>query len=57
MFHTEKQLYTLPGCALQVCVVVGGWWGWVGVESEFSDSLWLRLSLGQAEHLLSIRLI
>ena len=33
--HTENQLYTLPGSALKVCVVV------VGVESEFSDQLWL----------------
>ena len=24
-------------------------WLWVGVESEFSDRLWLELSLGQAE--------
>ena len=24
---------------------------WVGVESEFSDRLWLELSLGQAEQL------
>jgi hypothetical protein len=23
--HTENQLYTLPGSALKVCVVVGGW--------------------------------
>ena len=50
--HTENQLYTLPGSALKVCVVVvggrvGGWW--VGVESEFSDWLWLELGLDQAE--------
>ena len=37
--HTENQLYTLPGSALKVCVVGGGWVG--GVESEFSDQLWL----------------
>ena len=29
--------------------VGGGWWWWVGVESEFTDRLWLELSLGQAE--------
>ena len=23
--HTENQLYTLPGSALKVCVVGGGW--------------------------------
>ena len=33
--HTENQFYTLPGSALKVCVVGGGW---VGVESEFSDA-------------------
>jgi hypothetical protein len=38
---TENQLYLLTGSALQVCVV--------DVESEFSDRLWLELSLGQAE--------
>ena len=30
--HTEKQVYTLPGSALKVCVVGGGWvggGGWV----------------------------
>ena len=32
--HTENQLYTMPGSALKVCVVGG-------VESEFSDQLWL----------------
>ena len=37
--HTENQLYTLPGSALKVCV--GGWWVGGGVESEFSDQLWL----------------
>jgi hypothetical protein len=36
--HTENQLYNLHGSALKVCVVCG----WVeGVESEFSDQLWL----------------
>ena len=41
--HTENQLYTLPRSALKVCVVGDGWWWWwvVGVESEFSDQLWL----------------
>ena len=43
--HTENQLYTVPGSALTVCVVVGG------VESQFSDRLWQELSLGQAEQL------
>jgi hypothetical protein len=33
--HTENQLYTLPGSA---------WWWVGGVESEFSDPLWLWLS-------------
>jgi hypothetical protein len=33
--HTKNQLYTLPGSALKVCVVV------LGVEDEFSDQLWL----------------
>ena len=23
--HTENQLYTMPGSALKVCVVGGGW--------------------------------
>ena len=32
--HTENQLCTMPGSALKVCVVGGGWWV---VESEFSD--------------------
>jgi hypothetical protein len=41
--HTKNQLYTLPGSALKVCVVVGGGWV-VGVESEFSDQLWLKPS-------------
>jgi hypothetical protein len=49
--HTENQLYTLPGSALKVCVVVGG------VESEFSDRLWLELSLGQADPDYSVFLI
>ena len=41
--HTENHLYMLPG---RLCGG-GGWW--VGVESEFSDRLWLELSLDQAE--------
>ena len=41
--HTENQLNTLHGSALKVCVVVGG------LESGFSDRLWLELGLGQAE--------
>ena len=32
--YTENQLYTLPGSALKVCLVVG-------VEGEFSDQIWL----------------
>ena len=42
--HTKNQLYTLPGSALKVyvVVVVGGWVVVVGgVEREFSDQLWL----------------
>jgi hypothetical protein len=49
----------MPGSALKVCVVGGtGTCGdiygthrdlVVGVENEFSDRLWLELSLGQAE--------
>ena len=47
--YTENQLHSLPGSALQVCVVVGGWvGGWV-VESEFSDRLWLSFSLALAK--------
>ena len=38
--HTENQLYSLPGSALKLCVVVVG--GWLGVESEFSDRLRFR---------------
>ena len=45
--HTENQLSSFPGSALQICVVGGGWW--FVVESEFSDRLWLSFSLGQAE--------
>ena len=49
--HTDNQIYTLPGSSLKVWVV--------GVESEFSDRLWLELSLGQAEqyHLQSSNII
>ena len=36
--HTENELYKLPGSALKVCVVG---YGWVVVESGFSDRLWL----------------
>ena len=43
--HTENQLHSLPESALKVCV--GG--GWVGVESEFSDRLWLSFSLALAK--------
>ena len=42
----------LPGSAFKLCVVVMV--RWVGVESEFSDRLWLELSLGQAEHYLTL---
>ena len=43
--HTKDQLYRLAGSALKVCVVGGGGW----VESEFSDRLWLSLSLALAK--------
>ena len=43
--HNENQLHSLPGSALKVCVVVGGW----VVESEFSDCLWLSFSLAMAK--------
>ena len=36
------------GSALKVCVVGGGWV--VGVESKFSDRLWLRPSRTILEH-------
>jgi hypothetical protein len=39
--HTENQLFTLPGSALKVWVVGGGW---VGVEGEFSDHFGLALA-------------
>ena len=44
--YTESQLHSLPGSALKVFVVGGG--GWV-VESEFSDRLWLSISLALAK--------
>jgi hypothetical protein len=44
--HTENQLYTLPGSALKVCVVVGGGWWWVVV---LKANLVISFGFGQAE--------
>jgi hypothetical protein len=30
MLHTENQHPRLPGSCSKGCVVVGGWWCWVG---------------------------
>ena len=46
--YTKNQLCNMPGSAVKV--FVGGWLVLVvGVESEFSDQLWLWPSLGQAD--------
>jgi hypothetical protein len=42
--HTENQLYTLPGSALKVCVVVGGGGWWV-----LKANLVISFGFGQAE--------
>ena len=47
--HTKNQLHSLPGSALKVCVVVVVVGGGGGLDSKFSDRLWLEHSLGQAE--------
>jgi hypothetical protein len=49
--HTENWLCNLPGSALKVPVVGGGWvvGGWVVVESKLSDQLWLSFSLALAK--------
>ena len=45
--HTENKLSSLPESASKVCVVVLGGGGWV--EREFSDRLWLSISLALAK--------
>jgi hypothetical protein len=42
--HTKNQLYTFPGSALKVCVVVGGGGGWV-----LKVNLVISFGFGQAE--------
>ena len=42
--HTENWLCNLPGSALKVPVVGGGW-----LESKLSDQLWLSFSLALAK--------
>ena len=44
--HTENWLCNLPGSALKVPVVGGGW---VVVERKHSDQLWLSFSLALAK--------
>jgi hypothetical protein len=46
--HTKNWLCNLPGSALKV-PVVGGGWVVVVVESELSDQLWLSFSLALAK--------
>jgi hypothetical protein len=41
--HTETQLHRLPGSALKVPVVVGGWW-WVPTHYKVNLQLMLSLS-------------
>ena len=45
MLYTDTWLCNLPGSALKVPVVGGGW----VVESEYSDQLWLSFSLALAK--------
>jgi aspartokinase-like uncharacterized kinase len=45
--HTKNQLYTLPGSASKVCVVVGGW---------SKANLVISFGFGQAEQLLYLTL-